>query len=245
MDVPEAHVESMFGLGEPEIPAGGTATGSGGLAGVWAESNTREAIYDALRRRETYATSGTRLNIRFFGGWDYADGLPDRADWLQAAYAGGVPMGGDLPAQPAAGDAPRFVLRAVKDPDGANLDRAQIVKVWRDGDGYQDQVYDVALSDGRAADAATGAIPAVGNTVDLSNATYTNAIGATQFAAVWEDPDFDPAIPAVYYLRVIEIPTPRWSLFVSLRFGWPHPADQPLTIQERAWSSAIWYVPPE
>ncbi len=245
VDVPEAHVESMFGLGEPEIPAGGTATGSGGLAGVWAESNTREAIYDALRRRETYATSGTRLNIRFFGGWDYADGLPDRADWIQAAYAGGVPMGGDLPAQPAAGGAPRFVLRAVKDPDGANLDRAQIVKVWRDGDGYQDQVYDVALSDGRAADAATGAVPAVGNTVDLSNATYTNTIGATQFAGVWEDPDFDPAIPAVYYLRVIEIPTPRWSLFVSLRFGWPHPADQPLTIQERAWSSAIWYVPPE
>ncbi|MXY15808.1 MAG: DUF3604 domain-containing protein, partial [Acidobacteria bacterium] len=245
VDIPEAHVESMFGLGEPEIPAGGTATGSGGLAGVWAESNTREAIYDALRRRETYATSGTRLNIRFFGGWEYADGLPDQADWIQAAYAGGAPMGGDLPERPAAASAPRFVLRAVKDPDGANLDRAQIVKVWRDGDGYQDQVYDVALSDGRAVDPGTGRAPAVGNTVDPSNATYSNSIGATQFAAVWEDPAFDPAVPAVYYLRVIEIPTPRWSLFVSLRFGWPHPAEHPLTIQERAWSSAIWYVPPE
>ena len=245
VDVPEAHVESMFGLGEPEIPAGGTATGSGGLAGVWAESNTREAIYDALRRRETYATSGTRLNIRFFGGWEYPDGLTEQADWIQAAYAGGAPMGGDLPAQPANGGAPRFALRAVKDPDGANLDRAQIVKVWRDGDGYQDQVYDVALSDGRTVDPATGGAPAVGNTVDPSNATYTNTIGATQFAAVWEDPAFDPDVPAVYYLRVIEIPTPRWSLFVSLRFGWPHPAEHPLTIQERAWSSAIWYVPPE
>ena len=245
VEVPEAHVESMFGMGEPDIPAGGTATGSGGLAGVWAESNTREAIYDALRRKETYATSGTRLRIRFFGGWEYADDLPDRSDWVQAAYAGGAPMGGDLPDRPAAGGAPRFVLQAVKDPDGANLDRAQIVKVWRDGDGYQDQVYDVALADGRTVDPASGRAPAVGNTVDPSSATYTNSIGATQLAAVWEDPAFDPAIPAVYYLRVIEIPTPRWSLFVSLRFGWPHPAEHPLSIQERAWSSAIWYVPPE
>ena len=245
VEVPEAHVESMFGMGEPDIPAGGTATGSGGLAGVWAESNTREAIYDALRRKETYATSGTRLRIRFFGGWEYADDLPDRSDWVQAAYAGGAPMGGDLPDRPADGGAPRFVLQAVKDPDGANLDRAQIVKVWRDGDGYQDQVYDVALADGRTVDPASGRAPAVGNTVDPSSATYTNSIGATQLAAVWEDPAFDPAIPAVYYLRVIEIPTPRWSLFVSLRFGWPHPAEHPLSIQERAWSSAIWYVPPE
>ena len=245
VDVPRSHVESMYGMGEPEIPAGGTATGSGGLAGVWAESNTREAIYDALRRKETYATSGTRLRIRFFGGWDYADGLPEQSDWVQAAYAGGAPMGGDLPAQPDGAQAPRFVLHAVKDPDGANLDRAQIVKVWRDGDGYQDQVFDVVLSDGRAVDTATGDAPPVGNTVDLANATYTNTVGATQLAAVWEDPAFDPAVPAVYYLRVIEIPTPRWSLFVALRFGWPHPADKPMTLQERAWSSAIWYVPSE
>ena len=245
VDVSRTHVESMFGMGEPEIPAGGTATGSGGLAGVWAESNTREAIYDALRRKETYATSGTRLRIRFFGGWDYADGLPEQSDWVQAAYAGGAPMGGDLPAQPDGAQAPRFVLHAVKDPDGANLDRAQIVKVWRDGDGYQDQVFDVVLSDGRAVDTATGDAPPVGNTVDLANATYTNTVGATQLAAVWEDPAFDPAVPAVYYLRVIEIPTPRWSLFVALRFGWPHPADKPMTLQERAWSSAIWYVPSE
>ena len=243
-DVPRSHVESMFGPGEPEIPAGGTATGSGGLAGVWAESNTREAIYDALRRKETYATSGTRLNIRFFGGWGYAGDLPEQADWVQAAYAGGAPMGGDLPALPREGGAPRFVLRAVKDPDGANLDRAQIVKVWRDGDGYRDQVFDVALSNGRTADPTTGAVPAVGTTVDLSTATYTNSIGATQLAAVWEDPAFDPAIPAVYYLRVLEIPTPRWSLFVAVKLGRPHPTDHPATIQERAWSSAIWYVPP-
>ena len=243
-EVPRSHVESMFGLGEPEIPAGGMTTGSGGLAGVWAESNTREAIYDALRRKETYATSGTRLRIRFFGGWDYAEGLPDQANWVQAAYAGGAPMGADLPARPAGGGAPRFVLRAVKDPDGANLDRAQIVKVWRDGDGYRDQVFDVALSNGRAADPSTGAVPTVGNTVDLANATYTNTIGATQLAAVWEDPAFDPANPAVYYLRVLEIPTPRWSLFVAVKLGRPHPTDHPPSIQERAWSSAIWYVPP-
>ncbi len=245
VDVSRPHVESMFGLGEPDIPAGGTATGSGGLAGVWAEANTREAIYDALRRKETYATSGTRLSVRFFGGWDYADGLPAEADWIRTAYAGGVPMGGDLPPRPAAGGAPRFVLRALKDPDGANLDRVQIVKVWRDGDDYRDQVYDVALSDGRVADPATGAVPAVGNTVDLANATYANTIGATQLAAVWEDPAFDPGVAAVYYLRAIEIPTPRWSLFVALKFGWPHPSDRPLTLQERAWSSAIWYVPAE
>ena len=245
VEVSRPHVESMFGLGEPDIPAGGTATGSGGLAGVWAEANTREAIYDALRRKETYATSGTRLRIRFFGGWDYADGLPEQPDWLRAAYASGAPMGGDLPARPDGAGAPRFVVRAVKDPDGANLDRAQVVKVWREGDDYRDQVYDVALSGGRAADPATGAVPAVGDTVDLSNATYTNTIGATQLAAVWEDPAFDPDLPAVYYLRVIEIPTPRWSLFVALKFGWPHPSDRPLTIQERAWSSAIWYVPAE
>ena len=244
-DVPRSHVESMFGPGEPEIPAGGAATGSGGLAGVWAESNTREAIYDAPRRKETYATSGTRLRIRLFGGWDYADDLSERSDWVPVAYAGGVPMGGDLPARPAGSGSPRFVLRAVKDPDGANLDRAQIVKVWRDGDGYQDQVFDVVLSDGRTADPTTGAVPAVGNTVDPATATYANSIGATQLAAVWEDPAFDPDVPAVYYLRALEIPTPRWSLFVAVTLGRPHSSDQPPTIQERAWSSAIWYVPPE
>ena len=133
-------------------------------------------------------------------------------------------------------------MQAVKDPDGANLDRAQIVKVWRDG--YRDQVFDVALSDGRATDPATGDVPPVGNKVDLSTATYTNTIGVTQLAAVWEDPAFDPDVPAVYYLRVLEIPTPRWSLFVAVKLGRPHPSDAPPTIQERAWSSAIWYVPP-
>ena len=242
--VPREHVEGMFGLGEPEIPAGGTATGSGGLAGVWAEANTREAIYDALRRKETFATSGTRLTVRFFGGWDYADDLSTQTAWVRTAYAGGVPMGGDLPTRPDGGGAPQFAVWAGKDPNGANLDRAQVVKVWRDGDGYRDQVFDVALSDGRAPDPATGAVPPVGNTVDLATATYTNTVGATQLATVWEDPDFDPAVPAVYYLRVIEIPTPRWSTFVALKFGWPHPTDKPATIQERAWSSAIWYVPP-
>ena len=244
--VPRGHVEGMFGQGDPEIPAGGgTATGSGGLAGVWAEANTREAIHDALRRKETFATSGTRLAIRFFGGWDFPDALPRQSDWLRAAYAGGVPMGGDLPARPASAGAPRFAIQALKDPNGANLDRAQVVKVWRDDDGYRDRVFDVALSDGRTVDPASGQAPPVGNTVDAATATYTNTVGATQLTAVWEDPAFDPAAAAVYYLRVIEIPTPRWSTFMAVRYGWPRLANQPAAIQERAWSSAIWYVPVE
>lgn len=243
--VPREHVEGMLGLTAPDIPASGITTGSGGLAGVWAESNTREAIYDALRRKETFATSGPRLVVRFFGGWDYTTGLLAQAGWVRAAYNGGVPMGGDLPARPDEAGAPRFAIWAVKDPNGANLDRAQVVKVWLEGDTYRDQVFDVALSDGRAPDPTTGQVPAVGSTVDLATATYTNTVGATQFATVWEDPDFDPAVPAVYYLRVIEIPTPRWSTFVALEFGLPRPTDRPPTLQERAWSSSIWYVPSE
>ena len=209
-------------------------------------SNTREAIYDALWRKETFATSGTRLRLRFFGGWNYPTDLPTQADWARHAYEGGVPMGGDLPARPEENSgAPRFAVLAVKDPNGANLDRAQVVKVWLEGDTYRDQVFDVALSDGRVPDPATGEVPAVRNTVDLATATYTNTVGTTQFATVWQDPDFDPAVPAVYYLRVIEIPTARWSTFMALKFEWPHPTDQPTTIQERAWSSSIWYVPKE
>ena len=243
-DVPRSHVESMFGPGEPEIPAGGTATGSGGLAGVWAESNTREAIYDALRRKETYATSGTRLRIRFFGGWDYADDLSEQSDWVPVAYAGGVPMGGDLPAsrgtrsaavRPARREGPR------RRQPGPGADCEGLARRRRlSGPGVRRRTVD-----GRTADPTTGAVPAVGNTVDLSTATYANSIGATQLAAVWEDPAFDPDVPAVYYLRALEIPTPRWSLFVAVTLGRPHSSDQPPTIQERAWSSAIWYVPPE
>ena len=185
----------MFGLGEPEIPAGGPATGSGGLAGVWAESNTREAIYDALRRKETYATSGTRLNIRFFGGWDYAiDGLPDRPDWVRAAYAAGVPMGGDLPARPGDSGAPRFILQAVKDPDGANLDRAQIVKVWRDErlPGSDIRRRPVGRTH-RGSGNRRGAGRRQHRRAHESPPTRT-ASGQRGSTAVWEDPAFDPAV---------------------------------------------------
>jgi len=219
-------------------------TGSGNLTGVWAEENTRESIFAALQRRETFATSGPRIKLRFFGGWDYEPRLVKRASWDKQAYAHGVPMGGELRAKPQAAKAPRFALWALKDPNGANLDRAQVVKVWLGKDGrYAEKVFDVALSNGRAVDPHTGKAPAVRSTVDLKTASYRNEIGATEFATVWEDPAFDSTVPAVYYLRVIEIPTPRWSTILSVRDGLPLPKGIEPTLQERGWSSPIWYTP--
>jgi hypothetical protein len=154
-------------------------------------------------------------------------------------------MGGDLPPQPSAHHAPAFAVWAVKDPDGANLDRLQVVKVWLEGGKHLEQIYNVALSNGRKVDPKTGQTPSVGNTVDLQTAKYTNTIGATELAAVWQDPHFDSQVPAVYYLRVLEIPTPRWSTIVSVKRGLPLPEDVPATIQERGWSSPIWYTPPK
>ncbi|MDR3415224.1 MAG: DUF3604 domain-containing protein [Nevskia sp.] len=235
-------------LGQPADDKTGIETidfGSGNLTGAWAESNTRPAIYDALRRKETFATSGPKLKFRFFGSWDYAGDLLNGADWIKTAYAKGVPMGGDLPARPATAKAPRFAIWAVKDANSANLDRVQVVKVWLAGGQYQEKVFDVALSGGRKPDHKTGKVPAVGNTVDLKTATYTNTIGATELRTLWHDPEFDPAQPAVYYLRVLEIPTPRWSTILAVRSGLPLPADTPATIQERGWSSPIWYTPPK
>jgi hypothetical protein len=217
--------------------------GSGNLAGVWAEENTRPSIYDALRRKETFATSGTRLKFRFFGGWDFATDLTQQPEWIKAAYQHGVPMGGDLPARSEQA-APRFALWAIKDPDAANLDRIQVVKVWLEKNEYREKVFDVALSQPRKVDPATGKAPAVGNTVDVKTATYTNTIGATELSAVWEDPEFDAAKPALYYLRVLEIPTPRWSTILAVKRGLALPKEAPLTIQERGWSSPIWYTPP-
>jgi hypothetical protein len=232
----------------PDDNSGGLETidfGSGNLTGVWAEANTRTGIYDALRRKETFATSGPKLKFRFFASWDYNAGLLKDADWVKTAYAKGVPMGGDLPARPAGAKAPRFAIWAVKDPNAANLDRAQVVKVWLVGGQYQEKVFDVALSGGRKVDPKTGKAPEVGNTVDLKTATYANSIGATELRTVWQDPEFDPARPAVYYLRVLEIPTPRWSTIMAARTGVPLPADKQATIQERGWSSPIWYTPPK
>jgi Protein of unknown function (DUF3604) len=218
-------------------------TSSGNLTGAWAEANTRDSIFDAFRRKETFATSGTRLKPRFFGGWSYASTLLKGPDWIRQAYADGVPMGGDLPAKPRKSGAPVFVAWGLKDPNGANLDRLQVIKVWLQDGKHVERVYDVALSNGRKVDPRTRRAPSVGNTVDLKTATYQNTIGATELGAVWRDPDFNPAVPAAYYLRVLEIPTPRWSTIVSVKRHEPLPKDTPATLQERAWTSPIWYVP--
>ena len=218
-----------------------TRWGSGGLAGVWAEENTRAALFDALARKETFATSGPRISVRFFGGWGFEKAVLEAPDAVRRAYAGGVPMGGQLGAGPPGGSL-GFVVIAMKDPVGANLDRVQIIKAWVDEEGdSHEKVFDVAASDGRAVDAAAGKLPAVGNTVDIAAATYTNTIGASSLATVWTDPEFDPGQEALYYARVIEIPTPRWSTYDAKTLG-IEPMN-PKTIQERAITSAIWYKP--
>jgi hypothetical protein len=217
--------------------------GSGALTGVWAEENTREAIFNAFKKKEVFATSGTRLRFRFFGGWNFDKKILQSTDWIKQAYAAGVSMGGDLPKKLTNAKAPTFVLWAVKDPNSANLDRAQIVKVWVKGTKQFEKVFDVALSDKRAINHVNGKAPAVGNTVDEKKGTYTNSIGDTELQAVWTDPEFDQHVASVYYLRVLEIPTPRWSTIVSARSGQPLPEGTAVSVQERGWSSPIWYTP--
>lgn len=217
--------------------------GSAGITGVWAEKNTRNSIFAALKRKETFATSGTRMRVRMFGGWEFKPSMLKKPDWVATAYAKGVAMGSDMPRKPAAAGAPHFILQAAKDPDGANLDRIQVIKVWLDGENYKEKVFDVALSGDRKDDPKTGDAPAVGNTVNLKTATYKNTIGAPVLSTVWQDPEFDPKTPAVYYARVLEIPTPRWSTTLADRNGLPLPSYLPSAIQERAWSSPIWYTP--
>lgn len=214
--------------------------GAAGLAGVWAVANTREAIFDAIRRKETFATSGPRISVRFFGGWKYPQNLIQADNRIALAEATGVPMGGTLPVRE--GGSPIFAVWAMKDPDSGNLDRIQIIKGWVDASGEShERIYDVALSDGRKRDPGTGVVPDVGNTVDISTATYKDSIGATQLSSVWTDPDFDPTQDAFYYARVIEIPTPRWSTYDAARLHIKAP--EPTSIQERAVTSAIWYKP--
>jgi hypothetical protein len=215
---------------------------SAGITGVWSEENTRNSIFAALKRKETFATSGTRIRVRMFAGWGYKPGLMAHSDWVKTAYRDGVPMGADLPAR-ARRTAPRFLLEAVKDPDGANLDRIQVIKVWLEGKDYKEKVFDVVLSGGRKDDPKTGRAPAVGNTVDLKTGAYTNTIGAPTLSAEWKDPEFDPAKPAVYYARVLEIPTPRWSTLLAIKNDLPIPDEAPATLQERAWTSPVWYTP--
>ncbi len=218
--------------------------GSPGATGVWAPENTREAIFDGLARRETFGTSGPLIRLRFFGGWDYPDNLVEKDNFVEKAYEGGVPMGQDLPEKPGRAKAPTFALWALKDPDSGNLDRIQIIKGWYGKNGYGFQkIYDVVWSDGRLIDDDTGKLAPVGNTVNISEATYSNDIGDSELSAVWTDPDFDPSLHAVYYVRVIEIPTPRWSTYDAALLGVAPPESVPATIQERAWSSPIWYTP--
>ena len=211
-----------------------------GLAAVWAEENNRESIYDAFRRKETWATTGPRIQVRFFGGIDSDAVRPGEDGWVEAAYESGVSMGGALTAAKADA-APTFAVWAIKDVESANLDRIQIVKGWSSGGESNERVYDVVWSGNRAVDAATGKLPPVGNTVNLETLEYTNNIGAVELKGSWTDPDFDPAQNAFYYARVLEIPTPRWTLFDAKELRIPHPADLKETIQERAYTSPIWY----
>ena len=213
-----------------------------GYAAVWATDNTREAVFDAMQRRETYGTSGTRMTVRFFGGYDFTPDDAQSRYLAEAGYARGVPMGGDLePA--AAGRVPTFLVAALKDPQGANLDRIQVVKGWLDASGKaQEKVYDIVWAGSRKPD-KDGKLPPVGDTVDVARATVTNTIGAAELAAVWKDPDFQPAQRAFYYARVIEIPTPRWTAYDQVRFGVKMSDDVPMKQQERAWTSPIWYSP--
>jgi Protein of unknown function (DUF3604) len=236
--VRSTHVSHKFPDGEIALYAWQYITA--GLTAVWAEENTREAIFDAMERREVYATTGTRIRVRFFGGWDFDAADAQGRDLALVGYTKGVPMGSDL----SKGEgAPSFLVYAMRDPMGANLDRVQIIKGWVDAAGApQEKVYDVAWSDERVP-GADGKLPPVGNTVDLTIPSWTNTIGASELGTVWKDPDFDPALSAFYYARVIEIPTPRWTAYDAVKFNLDLPDDIPMIQQERAYTSPIWYDP--
>jgi hypothetical protein len=214
----QAEAASILTVGSRRVEQNRQTT-AGSLTGVWAESNTRESIYDALRRRETFATTGTRLKVRFFGGWGLTEKMLQDENWVQAAYQRGVPMGGDLSVRPQGAGAPAFVIWAIKDPAGANLDRLQVIKVWEDGGSQKERVFDVARG------------------------IYANSTGSAELTGVWQDPDFDPGQFAAYYVRVLEIPSPRWSALLAAEAGRPVPGDVPAKIQQRGWTSPIWYTP--
>lgn len=215
-----------------------------GYAAVWAKDNTRKSIFDAMQRKETYATTGTRMVVRFFGGFDFEAADAQSRSPAIAGYTKGVPMGGDLGAAPQ-GKAPTFLVAALRDPIGANLDRYQIVKGWVDAAGdTHEKVYDVVWSGDRVP-GADGKLPPVGNTVDVANASWTNTIGAPELIQIWKDPDFDPLLRAVYYGRVLEIPTPRWTTYDAKYYGVALPPEVPAFLQERAFTSPIWFTPPQ
>jgi hypothetical protein len=236
--IPENRFNSFIG-----IEGFGADMSAAGLAGVWSPANNRDALFEAFQRKEVYASTGPRIRVRFFGGWDFADGDAGKKNIAQIGYDNGVPMGGDLTQAPE-GKAPRFLVYAIKGPRGANLDRVQVVKGWLNDIGTaQEEVYNIAWSDDRQL-REDGTLQPVGNTVDLATGRYTNDIGDAQLSAVWEDPDFDPEVRAFYYLRVLQIPTPRHTLYDAIALGMdPQKTGHPPTIQERAYSSPIWYTP--
>jgi hypothetical protein len=229
-------------LGDKTIT--GWELAASGYAAVWATENTREAIFDALKRKEVYATTGPRMFVRFFGGWDFTEQDARTRTPAEVGYVKGVPMGGNLRSAPD-GKAPTFLVAALRDPIGANLDRIQIIKGWLDDKGeVHEKVYDVAWADAVTRQPGTdGKLPPVGNTVNVGNALWANTIGDPELITVWKDPDFDPKLRAFYYARVIEIPTPRWTAYDAKRFGVKMDADVPMTTQERAYTSPIWYTP--
>jgi hypothetical protein len=283
--------ETPFRTSEIGTQPGWSETASG-LAAVWATENTREALWDAMKRKEVYATTGSRIKVRVFGGWNFEPGDDQHSDYAALGYEKGVPMGGELHGDPHAAavreafrrgktaksktlsflgygknapddpdkpaktyigisaeigkqiKSPTFLVAAQKDPIGGNLDRLQMVKGWRDSKGkLHEKVYDIVWSDNRIQDPITGKLPPVGNTVNIAEATWSNTIGATQLSTVWRDPDFDNSEQAFYYVRVLEIPTPRWTCYDAKRFGVTMGKEVPMTTQERAYTSPIWYIP--
>jgi len=240
---PDRHNGEVIPSNDPALRVLTSQESASGLSAVWARENTRAALFDAMQRKEVYATTGTRIRVRVFGGWDFEPEEVVRPDFVDQGYQRGVPMGGDLWKAPD-GKAPAFMIRALRDPDGANLDRVQIIKGWLDDDGKtHERVYDVAVSDGRQIGADGRARDSVGSTVDVDTATFTNTIGDAMMAAHWVDPDFDRSRSAFYYVRVLEIPTPRWTTYDAVFFEIERPDNVPATIQDRAYTSPIWYTP--
>ncbi len=239
----DRHNREVIPADDPALRILTSQESASGMIAVWARENTREELFSSMKRKEVYATTGTRIRVRVFGGWDFEADELQRTDFIAQGYRRGVPMGGDLREAPQEG-IPSFMIRALRDPDGANLDRVQIIKGWMDDKGeMHERIYDVAVSDGREIGDDGRAKDPVGNTVDIPTATYTNSIGDALMSAYWQDPDFDPQAPAFYYVRVIEIPTPRWTTYDAAFFGVKLPDNVPASIQDRAYTSPIWYTP--
>ena len=240
---PNRHNNEVIPSDDPALRVYTSQESASGLIGVWSRENTREEIFDAMRRKEVYATTGTRIRVRVFGGWDFEAEDLKNTDLTALGYQGGVPMGGDLTKAPR-GKAPSFLIQALRDPDGANLDRVQIIKGWLDKKGEtHERIYDIAVSDHRKIGSNGRTLKPVGNTVDVAKATYTNSIGDATLTGYWTDPDFDPKEHAFYYVRVLEIPTPRWTTYDAAFYGIDLPDNVPATLQDRAYTSPIWYAP--